>query len=216
MSTLYYSKNGLEISLSDLEAIDHTACTIAVRMDNMQYFRILIHPSRITKMLSDSQPFCLYTNIGESFTQKVVQRLTDEVKANGQSRPLLIDTMCISLLVHLRNVNGTLMPSQLLSVSEHIHSRLDGNTSIQDLCSLVRLSRYHFTRLFKRTLGITPHNYILQSKIEYAKSFMKKKKGSILDAAYRLSFSDHAHFTKTFRKFAGVTPKAFLASSCQL
>jgi AraC-like DNA-binding protein len=191
-------------------------------IESPEYLKIVINASRTRRLFGELPPFHASVNIADSFLHRIVIELNNAVTNHARSRPLLIDSLCVSLLIHLNSrypvvqtqrVNGMLTSAQLLAVSDYIHSRLGENTSMQQLCALVNLSRFHFTRLFKTTVGITPHKYILKSKIEYAKSFMTRGKGAILDAAYRLSFADHAHFTKTFRKFTGTTPKAYLASS---
>lgn len=188
--------------------------------DPFEYLCISIDRSRVEKTLGIPIPFELRTNIDDDFLTNLSLHLHEVTKA-GTGESLFAETLVTCLLLHLnavqrpaRNpVKGKLSSSNLLLVSEYIHSRLDENIAVEQLCSLVRLSRYHFTRLFKSTTGITPHRYILQSKIEYAKWIMKRRKGVILDTAYQLSFSDHAHFTNTFRKFTGTTPKSFLLNT---
>jgi AraC family transcriptional regulator len=187
-----------------------------------EYLLISIHPSVATKLFGDIQPFCLREKVDDRFLGKLANRLYETIKEHGNDRPLLVETIFTSLMIYLHSrypvdrlngVNGKLTCTQLLTLCDYIHSRLEENINITQLCMLVKLSRFHLTRLFKGTLGVSPHRYILLAKIEYAKSFMKNRKGAILDAAYKLSFVDHSHFTKTFRKFTGVTPKAFLTSS---
>ncbi|HZY82578.1 MAG TPA: AraC family transcriptional regulator [Cyclobacteriaceae bacterium] len=185
------------------------------------HLRISLNPTRAEQILGFfSPPFTVYSNDNDILVNTLNDQLYEATKDGGINQPLFVETLCISLLMHVntrylrarvrQHPRGRLTPSQLAMVSEYIHSRLGQNISLKDLCSLVNLSRYHFTRLFKGTLGTTPHRYILQCKVEYAKTLMTKRKGSILDAAYQLSFSDHAHFTNTFRKLTGITPKSFL------
>lgn len=188
-----------------------------------KYLLISVHPALTVNLFGDVQPFSLRERVNDSILTNLANQLYRAVKNYGNDRPLLVETFFIALLLRLHSrypahrlsgVNRKLTCTQLLAICDYIHSRLGENISIEQLCSIVNLSRFHLTRLFKGTLGISPHRYILVSKIEYAKSFMKKRKGAILDAAYKLNFADHSHFTKTFRRFTGVTPKTFLAASC--
>lgn len=189
--------------------------------DQFEYLSISIDPARAEKRLGTSNPFGLRTNLEDTYLTKVALRLHEVSKEIGTGDSLFVESLFTALLLHLNteypgdhgHVKGKMSSSLLLLITEYVHERLQENITVEQLCSLVHLSRYHFTRLFKGTIGTTPHRYILQSKIEYAKAIMKHRKGSILDAAYQLSFSDHAHFTNTFRKYTGVTPKSFLLNT---
>jgi AraC family transcriptional regulator len=186
-----------------------------------EYVCISINPSQAQEKLGAFQPFDLRINLEDSYLTKLLLRLHEVSNDPGPGESLFAESLFTSLLLHLNTeypggdgrVKGRLSSPLLLEITEFVHERIQENITVQQLCSVVHLSRYHFTRLFKATTGTTPHRYILQSKIEYAKGIMKKRKGSILDAAYQLSFSDHAHFTNTFRKFTGVTPKSYLLNT---
>jgi AraC family transcriptional regulator len=189
--------------------------------DQFEYLYVSIDPSRAEGRLGTSQPFALRTNLDDSYLAALLLRLHEVSKDIGPGESLFAESLFTCLLLHLNSrypgshgyVRGKMSSSLLLQITEYVHGKLQENITVEQLCSLVKLSRYHFTRLFKATIGTTPHRYILQSKIEHAKAIMKKRKGSILDAAYQLSFSDHAHFTNTFRKFTGITPKSFLLNN---
>lgn len=182
---------------------------------------IYVSPARAEQVLGFApQTFAIRINDDDPVAARIGEHLDEATRDGRINQPLFVETLCISLLMHVnarylrsrvrQHPKGKLTPPQLVVVSEYIHARLGQNISLKDLCALVNLSRYHFTRLFKETLGTTPHRYILHSKVEYAKTLMTKRKGSILDAAYQLSFADHAHFTNTFRKLTGQTPRSFL------
>jgi AraC family transcriptional regulator len=78
-----------------------------------------------------------------------------------------------------------------------------------DLANLVHLSAYHFGRLFKQTIGLSPYQFILQMKIEYAKKLIMENAGPLGEIAYQLNFSDQAHFSNAFRKATGISPREY-------
>jgi AraC-like DNA-binding protein len=182
---------------------------------------ISITPDRAESILgSAGPPVIVHVTTDDRFVARLWVLMREATEDGKTNDGLFTESFCIALLMHVNNrylpatgrrhLKGRLTPEQLLVVVEYIHKCLGQNIQLKELCSLVGLSRYHFTRLFKGALGTTPHRYILQSKVEYAKTLMTKRKGSILDAAYQLSFSDHAHFTNTFRKLTGLTPKSYV------
>lgn len=80
---------------------------------------------------------------------------------------------------------------------------------LTDLAQLLDMSQFHFSRLFKQSIGITPHQYLSQQRVERAKQLLKKTDHSIADIAFECGFSSHSHLSKQFRQFTGVTPKAY-------
>jgi AraC family transcriptional regulator len=83
------------------------------------------------------------------------------------------------------------------------------------LASIAQISPYHFLRLFKQSLGVTPHQYILQRRIETAKYLLQHGELSIADIAVTVGFCDRSHMTRCFKRIVGVTPKQLLQARSQ-
>lgn len=79
--------------------------------------------------------------------------------------------------------------------------------SIEKLAGIAHLSPYHFSRLFKQTTGLTPHQYVLHRRIEEAKRLLGETRLDLVEIAERLGFRDQSHFTERFRRVTGATPK---------
>lgn len=77
---------------------------------------------------------------------------------------------------------------------------------LQTLADSEHLSKYHFLRLFKNQIGLTPHQYIIIKRLNYALKLMKKEKNLSI-VAVSAGFSDQSHFIKEFKKVFGFTPK---------
>jgi AraC family transcriptional regulator len=58
-------------------------------------------------------------------------------------------------------------------------------------------------------MGISPHQYLLQQRVERAKQLLKQRNLSIVDIAFQCGFNSQSHFTRCFRKWTGITPKAY-------
>jgi len=74
---------------------------------------------------------------------------------------------------------------------------------------VVEMSPYHFARLFKQSTGFTPHQYLINSRIERAKMLLAEKKLSIAEICEYVGFRSPSHFIALFRKFTSMTPKAY-------
>ncbi|MDJ0597045.1 MAG: helix-turn-helix transcriptional regulator, partial [Pleurocapsa sp. MO_226.B13] len=78
-----------------------------------------------------------------------------------------------------------------------------------ELAALVQISPSYFSILFKQATGITPHQYVIQCRIERAKELLRQSDLAIADVALRLGFSHQSHLSRHFKRLVGVTPKQF-------
>ena len=104
---------------------------------------------------------------------------------------------------------GGLPRHQLSQVLDYIDAYLEQNIKLSDLAQLLDMSQFHFSRLFKQSIGITPHQYLSQQRVERAKKLLKKSDRLIIDIALECGFSSHSHLSKQFRQITGMTPKAY-------
>jgi AraC family transcriptional regulator len=89
---------------------------------------------------------------------------------------------------------------------QYIQSKAQ-DLSIDRLAAVSHLSPYHFSRLFKQSTGLTPHQYVLHWRIEESKRLLTRTELDLAEIAQRLGFRDQSHFTERFRKITGATPK---------
>jgi AraC family transcriptional regulator len=102
-----------------------------------------------------------------------------------------------------------LPPYRFRRVIDYIQAHLGEATSLRRLAELAGLSPYHFARLFKRSTGRAPHQYVVWQRIERAKRLLAAGSLPLVQVAFRLGFPSQAHFTTVFRKHVGTTPGAY-------
>ncbi|MGH2412849.1 MAG: helix-turn-helix domain-containing protein, partial [Microcystaceae cyanobacterium] len=133
---------------------------------------------------------------------------------------LYIESLANVLAVHLLRqyaatkpdlpmYEGGLPQRQLLQILEYINEHLEQDIKLADLADLLGMSQFHFSHLFKQSLGKSPYQYLLQQRIERAKQLLKQSERSIMDIAFLCGFNSHSHLSKQFRQLTGVTPKAY-------
>ena len=71
------------------------------------------------------------------------------------------------------------------------------------------LSEFHFLRVFTNLLGVTPHQYVVRSRLRRAAHLLAGGAGPISDVALTVGFADLSNFVRTFHRAAGVTPTTF-------
>lgn len=86
---------------------------------------------------------------------------------------------------------------------------LGDKTSIASLAALLDLSRFHFIRAFKKTVGMPPHQFVVHRRVERAREMLQDSQMTVLEIANRTGFNSTTHFTKSFRRITGTTPSAF-------
>jgi AraC family transcriptional regulator len=104
--------------------------------------------------------------------------------------------------------NG-LSQSQLKRVIDYIKANLTQDLSILDLATLTGMSESHFSRSFKKSVGISPYQYLVQQRVERAKQLLEHQSMAISTIALNCGFANQTHLTKVFRQMIGVTPKAY-------
>jgi AraC-like DNA-binding protein len=71
------------------------------------------------------------------------------------------------------------------------------------------ISPFHFLRLFAKVLGVTPHQYLVRSRLRHAARLLTDEEIAVTDIAYDVGFADLSNFVRTFHRAAGVPPGAF-------
>jgi AraC family transcriptional regulator len=107
-----------------------------------------------------------------------------------------------------RDENG-LSSYTLRQVLDYIRSHLSQDLSIIDLSQVAGMSPYYFLRLFKKSMHVTPRQYIIQMRIDRAKKLLRSRELSIADIALECGFTSQSHFTNVFRQITKTTPKIY-------
>ena len=92
---------------------------------------------------------------------------------------------------------------------EYIRLNLNGNMSLKKLSEQSCMSSTSFYRLFKRELGMSPIEFVLNEKIKCAKQLLKNQTIQINEVCYLSGFEDANYFTRLFKKYEGITPKQY-------
>lgn len=95
---------------------------------------------------------------------------------------------------------------QKLRAEEMLRSRLEGNITIAEIAAACSLSMSHFARGFRRTFGVSAHQYLIRLRIERAKTLLANTSKPLAEIAHLCGFCDQSAFARTFTRAERVTP----------
>lgn len=112
---------------------------------------------------------------------------------------------------HQRERSPQLPVVRLHRVLDYIEAHLEHEIDLQVLARECCLSRYHFARLFRESMGLPPHRYVMQRRIERAKSMLTADPSAISETALACGFGSQSNLTRVFRQATGITPGEYRA-----
>jgi transcriptional regulator GlxA family with amidase domain len=134
----------------------------------------------------------------------------------AQESPHLASHAAIEILSHsnplgrvqaaVQYVRSGLPPRARGRVLEYIVTHLNENITNKELADVAGLSVCHFARMFKQTVGVSPHCYVLQCRVKRTQELLADTDMPLSEIAIAVGFSDQSHYTRWFREIVGITP----------
>jgi AraC family transcriptional regulator len=168
----------------------------------------------------DSKQFDLVHGFGQQDLQlhQIGMLMFAELRSGGMMGQLYVESLTQILVIHLLRHYSTLTQpiasqnhsatrTQLQQAIDYIHAHLNRDLSLAELASVINISPTYFASLFKKAMGISPHQYVIQQRVKRAKEMLKRTDLAIADIALQVGFSSQSHLTQHFKRFIGKTPK---------
>ena len=108
-----------------------------------------------------------------------------------------------------RPLRGGLGPTRLRSLKELVHAKIGDELTLTEMAQSVELSPAHFSRMFRKSTGETPHRFVLRNRIERAKEMLRAPEARVLDVAVACGFKTQQHFARVFRHVCGSSPREY-------
>ncbi len=100
---------------------------------------------------------------------------------------------------------------QIRQVEDYVREQLAEEISVETLAALVRLSPFHFSRVFKQATGMTPLQFVTRERITRAQQLIRETSFSLIEIGLEVGYTNPSYFAQVFRRVAGVTPSEFRA-----
>ena len=189
----------------------------------VEIFEIVLMSQFVDRVLQGMNPvsrdlICAY-GIIDAQIQRIAASLKAELDMGCPGGTLLGESLATALVAHtfthygsqrqVESASNGLSKKDLQRVLAFIDDRLAQDLSLSALAEITSLSPHYFALQFKRSLGVSPHQYVIQQRIERAKYLLQDDRTSIIEIAYCLGFANQSHFNFHFKRTLGVTPRQY-------
>jgi AraC family transcriptional regulator len=162
----------------------------------------------------------LQANVEDPAAQQLMTLLNADANEGHTTEKLYTEYLAQALAVRMLYLGRRTKPpsnnGRTYGLPRHVLRRViermrcfDSDLSLQALANESGYSRVHFVRMFKAATGSSPHNYLLNLKLERVRELLKNPSMSLIDIALDCGFSSHSHMSRLFHKLVGVTPSAY-------
>lgn len=108
-----------------------------------------------------------------------------------------------------RLYRGGLGPARLRRVTELVQAKIEEKLSTDEMAESAGLSTAHFSKIFRQSMGESPHQFVLSQRVERAKEMLRTTRMRILDVAIACGFKTQQHFARVFRRLCGASPTEY-------
>lgn len=172
----------------------------------------VVHPERIELLDNFGTRDPRVADIGQS--------LLSESQAAGFASHLYVESLAKQLAIHLIRHYSTIsapvedfraqLPSyKLRRATEYINANLGEHLTLSKISDALAMSPCHFAHVFKQATGLPPHRYVMERRIERAKSLLRETDLSVAEIAKQVGYSNQCHFSVVFHKFTGEAPRRY-------
>ncbi len=154
--------------------------------------------------------------------EQLGQSLAQELKRDEPGREIVLGALIEQIAVQLLREHAAARRSNEIELSraglidrrirrsvELMHAQLEHDLPLKEIAAASYLSPFHFSRLFKKLTGTTPHAYLAGIRAARAQLLLAEDGLSITQISSRVGYASPSHFTKAFRQATGLTPRAF-------
>lgn len=155
----------------------------------------------------------------DPFIGGLASALRAELKTESGPQKLYLESLANVLSVHLiRNYSaksgleyasvGTigLSKSKLAAVTDYVGDNLARDLTLSELAGVALMSPYHFSRLFKRSTGISPYQYVIRQRVRRARELLSRTELSVTEVSMAVGFAHQSHLAQHTRRLLGVSP----------
>jgi AraC family transcriptional regulator len=149
----------------------------------------------------------------------LMEQLRDELM-RPQASPLFVQGLAQMIAIHLardygetneesRGTSPSLPGYKLRQLTDWMAGHISEDFSLDELAARIGLSKFHFQRLFKSAMGVSPSRYQINLRMNEARQLLRETKMSVVDVALEVGYTNPSHFAQLFRREVGLSPSDY-------
>jgi AraC family transcriptional regulator len=217
---------------SSMERVDYAAGDMVMCPHHQEKWVGLMNAPHLKLIISDEALMAASDQARSEVELRAYSRFTDsrlgglvaavhaEMDAGFPSGRLFLDSIEQAIALALVNghavrhhtvqiYKGGLASARLRRIKELVQAKIEEDLSLDEMAQSVSLSTAHFARMFRKSTGETPHQFVLRQKLERAKDMLRAPNARILDVAVACGFRTQQHFAQVFRNVCGTSPTGY-------
>src|SRR5689334_8328911 len=163
----------------------------------------------------------LLDNFGtrDAHIESLARALLAEARTEGLASAIYVESLANQLVVRLlRRYSSArklvedptpLARYKLDRATDYINDNLREDLRLRDIARTLSMSPYHFAHVFKQTVGVTPHRYVIERRMEGANSWLRDTSLPIMQVALSVGYSNQSHFSTVFHRHTGRSPRGY-------
>jgi AraC family transcriptional regulator len=188
--------------------------------EQAQWCGAIVQPAKLKALLGSDSAVEPVIGLRDDTLGPAMQALCAEVLRGGPSGRRFAEGMLAVIGTQLLRLfgqahsapRGGITGRQRHIVTEYVDTHLTGTIAVAELAACVGLSEAHFARAFKQTVGMAPHRFVIERRLERGKRMLADTDDTIAHIAAACGFADQAHFSRAFSQAFGVSPSALRKS----
>lgn len=196
------------------------------RPDELQHFQwdgsvhqhfVLVSPERVERILERPYAACGIDRWGgrdfdERLVNQLITAMTQDCADRSPAGPLVIDSLVTALVHRLAATTppsparSRISPARVQRVLEYVEAELHRPLGLDELATQADIGVRQFCAAFRHAVGTSPHQHLLQRRVERAKGLLRDGTLGLAEIAVVVGFSDQSQFTRTFSRVAGISP----------
>ena len=192
--------------------------------DETEFITLALEPAFVHKIAGESRmpdtELVRHLGIRDPQIQHIAFALKSELDAGCPSGRAYGDGLAIALAARLlgkysahvtipHNSNALLSGYTLRRVTDYIEDNLTNDLTLAQIADVAHMSPHYFSRAFRNSTGTPPHRYVIERRIEKAKTLLSDNCLPLVEVGLSVGFPNQSHFTTLFHKRTGVTPKVY-------
>ena len=192
--------------------------------DETEFIMLALEPGFVHQIANESgisySALARHVGIHDPQIEYIAFALKSELDAGCPSGRVYGDGLAVALAARLlgkyaahvntsHNCHALLSGFTLRRVTDYIEANLTDDLTLAEIADVAHMSPHYFSRAFRNSTGIPPHRYVIDRRIEKAKTLLSENRMPLVQVGLSVGFQNQSHFTTLFHKRTGVTPKVY-------